>query len=222
MSQQWYYAKGGQRLGPVPAEQLKELAASGELLPADLIWRKGMPQWVQAATVQGLFLTASSVRPSTCPPPVPINMPNPGEKTSPPPKQSSAPLGKAAGGIATLLIGMAIFCGRTYLRQHPHSPTYMRPAASQSVNPSQQIKRLQTNEQLASYKEFVDGLQSVVAHGTEIEGAEQIIRSKVEANESYKDALESLIVANQATKKDVDGLAAYCDRLLVGNLTVEK
>ncbi|TWH17778.1 DUF4339 domain-containing protein, partial [Pseudoxanthomonas taiwanensis] len=36
----WYYATaGGQGHGPVPAARLRELAATGEIGPATLVWR---------------------------------------------------------------------------------------------------------------------------------------------------------------------------------------
>ena len=48
MSEQWYYAKGDQKHGPVTAATFKELAASGQLLPRDLLWKEGMEQWAKA------------------------------------------------------------------------------------------------------------------------------------------------------------------------------
>lgn len=55
---QWYYATGGQRHGPVTKELLKGLATSGQLAPSDLVWRKGMGQWVAASTISGLFASS--------------------------------------------------------------------------------------------------------------------------------------------------------------------
>jgi len=57
MAQEWHYAKGEDRHGPVSFEQLKELAESGELQPSDLVWQKGMEEWQPAKTVEGLFRT---------------------------------------------------------------------------------------------------------------------------------------------------------------------
>ena len=51
----WYYAKDGERFGPFEAQQIKQLAAQGTLRPTDSVARKGMPNWVQANTVKGLF-----------------------------------------------------------------------------------------------------------------------------------------------------------------------
>lgn len=55
---EWYYAHGNEQAGPVPSAELKELAAAGELLPDDLVWREGMDQWVTARNVKGLFEAA--------------------------------------------------------------------------------------------------------------------------------------------------------------------
>jgi amino acid transporter len=59
MSNEWYYAKGNQQLGPVTAAQLKQLATSGQLSPEDLIWREGMANWESAGKVRGLFVAAA-------------------------------------------------------------------------------------------------------------------------------------------------------------------
>src|SRR5260370_28239123 len=41
MADRWYYTHGGSPEGPVPHERLKQLAASGELAPTDLVWPEG-------------------------------------------------------------------------------------------------------------------------------------------------------------------------------------
>ena len=60
----WHYCKDGQSLGPVDNRTLKQLAASGTLLPADLVWAEGMAEWIPATKVRGLF--------NIVPPPVSI------------------------------------------------------------------------------------------------------------------------------------------------------
>lgn len=57
MSDQWYYAKGNEKLGPVSESQLRELAETGKLLPTDKVWQKGMTEWQDARTVAVLFPT---------------------------------------------------------------------------------------------------------------------------------------------------------------------
>jgi len=55
--------------GPVPSQRLKELAASGELSPNDLVWKEGLAEWKPASTLKGLFPETSG------PPPLPIEPP---------------------------------------------------------------------------------------------------------------------------------------------------
>ena len=72
MAQQWYYVKDGQRQGPVTVETLKELAASGQLVPSDLVWKEGMSQWAEAHKVKGLYPASdvSSSHQTSSPPPL--------------------------------------------------------------------------------------------------------------------------------------------------------
>ncbi len=52
---QWYVVRSGKEHGPHTAQALKEMAASGELRPADLVRREDMPSARPASTVKGLF-----------------------------------------------------------------------------------------------------------------------------------------------------------------------
>src|SRR5947209_15710264 len=72
MADQWYYASNGEQLGPVELTELQQLAASGRLQPADLIWKAGMHQWAPAHLTRGLFPGAQSHLP---PPPAPEPLP---------------------------------------------------------------------------------------------------------------------------------------------------
>jgi hypothetical protein len=56
MADVWYYAQNGQQTGPVSSEQLQQLARSGRICDTDLVWREGLPQWIQARSVGGLFV----------------------------------------------------------------------------------------------------------------------------------------------------------------------
>ena len=51
----WYYAHGDNKLGPFSGDRLKELAAAGEILPTDIIWREGTAMGVAANLVKNLF-----------------------------------------------------------------------------------------------------------------------------------------------------------------------
>lgn len=63
----WYYAQGGQQLGPVEFSELQQMRAAGKLGPDDLVWSDGMPQWAAAATIPNLLPAA--------PPGVPVPLP---------------------------------------------------------------------------------------------------------------------------------------------------
>jgi hypothetical protein len=51
----WYYVRNGAQNGPVSFDELKLVAASGQIAPADLVWQQGTADWVPAQTVRGLF-----------------------------------------------------------------------------------------------------------------------------------------------------------------------
>lgn len=55
MAAQYHYSHNGESLGPVSVEQLRQLAASGQLTPSDLVWREGLAEWVPAGRLKGLF-----------------------------------------------------------------------------------------------------------------------------------------------------------------------
>jgi TM2 domain-containing membrane protein YozV len=55
MTDEWYYARKGERFGPVPLAKVKSLADKGWLMPDDLVWRPGMTDWRPAVSVKGLF-----------------------------------------------------------------------------------------------------------------------------------------------------------------------
>ena len=56
MTQQWYYTSDGQtNVGPVTTDELRRLARTGKLAPTDMVQMAGVPKWVPAAKVKGLF-----------------------------------------------------------------------------------------------------------------------------------------------------------------------
>ena len=56
---EWHYSSNGQQMGPVNSAQLKQLAASGELLATDMVWKDGMADWAPASRIKGLFSKAA-------------------------------------------------------------------------------------------------------------------------------------------------------------------
>lgn len=51
----WYYSIDGRRLGPVSEAELRSMAEAGTLHSSVLVWRHGMPDWISASQVKGLF-----------------------------------------------------------------------------------------------------------------------------------------------------------------------
>jgi hypothetical protein len=76
----WFYSANGSRRGPVTAAQLKAQVESGVVRSNDLVWREGMPAWVEASTVPELFPKTTLAK---APPPVPA----PAPAAPPPPQQ---------------------------------------------------------------------------------------------------------------------------------------
>jgi hypothetical protein len=60
MADQWYYARNNQKHGPLTGQQLKRAAVTGQLQPTDMVWKEGMPKWVPASGVKGLFQPAQT------------------------------------------------------------------------------------------------------------------------------------------------------------------
>ena len=58
---EWFYAQEGRQFGPITPEELRRMAEEGELATTDLVWREGLPEWVPAIRVRGLFDTVRSV-----------------------------------------------------------------------------------------------------------------------------------------------------------------
>lgn len=57
MADQWYVGRSGQRAGPYTTEQVRQMAAAGQLLPSDLLWKDGLENWVPLTQVKGLLPT---------------------------------------------------------------------------------------------------------------------------------------------------------------------
>lgn len=57
MADQWYVGRNGQKAGPYATDQLKQMAAAGQLVPSDLLWKQGLEGWVPLSKVKGLLPT---------------------------------------------------------------------------------------------------------------------------------------------------------------------
>ena len=51
-----FYTRDGKgKSGPISSAQLQALAKSGQLQPADMVWKEGMAKWTPASKIKGLF-----------------------------------------------------------------------------------------------------------------------------------------------------------------------
>ena len=48
----WYYTYEGSQIGPVSEEEFNELVAQGRIGPGTLVWRDGMPSWLEYTQLQ--------------------------------------------------------------------------------------------------------------------------------------------------------------------------
>ncbi len=63
--EQWFYARDKQRVGPMSFQQMQHLAATGQLMPSDMVHRDGLAKWVAAGSLPGLFPVTTSAGPSS-------------------------------------------------------------------------------------------------------------------------------------------------------------
>jgi len=67
-AEEWFYAIGHERHGPVSFSALKAIADRAEVRPTDLVWKAGFEHWLPAAQIAELFPQIAQ----SCPPPLPI------------------------------------------------------------------------------------------------------------------------------------------------------
>jgi hypothetical protein len=90
MAGDWFLARAGQQtLGPITAQQLKQMGADGQVRATDLVWRPGMAKWTPADQVKGL-LTDSEDLPAS-PPPQPVGAQEVDWRTAGPPRAPALP-----------------------------------------------------------------------------------------------------------------------------------
>ncbi|QGJ68391.1 Hypothetical protein PBC10988_0500 [Planctomycetales bacterium 10988] len=51
----WFYASDNEQKGPFSKQVMKEKIEEGVILPDDLVWKQGMPDWVPAKSLTELF-----------------------------------------------------------------------------------------------------------------------------------------------------------------------
>ena len=64
----WWYAASNQKYGPYTEDELRALAQSGQFAAHDLVWQRGMADWVRASALAWLVFAAT-------PPDVPLATP---------------------------------------------------------------------------------------------------------------------------------------------------
>jgi len=52
LARKWYYAREGERYGPVPIGELRRLVERGEIQRTDYVWSRGMAAWEEAGQVE--------------------------------------------------------------------------------------------------------------------------------------------------------------------------
>jgi antitoxin component YwqK of YwqJK toxin-antitoxin module len=103
----WYIFRDGHRHGPYAAAQMKTHAATGHLLPVDLVTKDGMSEPVPAGKLKGLFPTAP-VQAASEPPEPHTDEPPPAPRfrTRQPPSKRLILIG--AGVVAVALVGVVV------------------------------------------------------------------------------------------------------------------
>src|SRR5947208_1580876 len=99
MSVNWYHSKNGAPVGPIPFEQLQQLARNGQLQPSELVWSEAMPNWVAAETVPGLIVPPEYTPPTYATPTQQAAAPafaQPTHAFSQPPHAFAQPVGYAS------------------------------------------------------------------------------------------------------------------------------
>jgi hypothetical protein len=113
MSDSWFIARAGQKLGPYPAAQLQQMAASGRVEPGDFLLAAGSSAYVTAGSQPWLFpvqVAAGTIRPGTptsSPPTTPAFSPGYGGPRQPRPPEkdnSTVVLLSVLGGVFLLVL----------------------------------------------------------------------------------------------------------------------
>ena len=100
--EEWYYAKSGQKVGPVTEADLQGLVRTGQLSRNHMVWMAGLAEWVPAESIKGLFPSTSSAAPvqksppsfpkTSIPTPGAVNVPSPGINAAKTAPTAAAPL----------------------------------------------------------------------------------------------------------------------------------
>jgi hypothetical protein len=76
MADNLYLGRDGRQMGPYAWAQIASMASAGQVLPGDLAWHDGMPDWQPAEAVLGrLGLNLPSALPARPPSPAAVAAP---------------------------------------------------------------------------------------------------------------------------------------------------
>lgn len=91
----WWYAVGQEKIGPCSSSELMDLVAQGKVFPDTLVWKEGIPNWVPASRIKGLWQNLPATPPAV--PPLPASTPSIG--ASLPPVPPAMPQQQQFGGF---------------------------------------------------------------------------------------------------------------------------
>jgi len=58
MAEEWYVGQGDEVVGPMGVDVLRGMVVSGQLSRDDMLWRDGLPDWIEAGSVAEVFADA--------------------------------------------------------------------------------------------------------------------------------------------------------------------
>lgn len=110
MAENWYVVQNGRRHGPYTGAELKRQAATGHLLPIDLVVKDGMEKPVPAAKVKGLFDSQPATKPPVQPSPITAHeAPRPApRRPAPEPNRKRMYLLLGGGGLLAVAVVIAV------------------------------------------------------------------------------------------------------------------
>ncbi len=103
MTHEWFIIRGGKESGPITTQQLKTMAATGQLQPDDMVRRSDMQATTKATSIKGLFATVlpASAKPPS--PPLPEAEPPPATQKTAVPSKKSLMIASVIGGVCLFL-----------------------------------------------------------------------------------------------------------------------
>jgi hypothetical protein len=102
----WFYARGGIHQGPVSYLDLRRMAAQGEIGPETLVWKSGMPSWVECNRFPDLTFSGPAMASAAAVPP-----PTQPYLAQGLPIYAGGPPRTSGLAVASLVLGILFLCG---------------------------------------------------------------------------------------------------------------